>query len=92
VRALYVIPPILGILSIAYRYYSAFIAARVMCLDGHHFAAIAGAGPLLGPVLAAQFGYAPGVDLAGRPTGRQFAVHSPQFALSTEHRAPSTEH
>ena len=29
-------------------------------LFGHHFAAIAGAGPLIGPVLAAQFGYAPG--------------------------------
>lgn len=85
-RALYVIIPILGILAIAFRYYSAFIAARVMCLDdsrptpahvrpdghnyhvttrwvlfGHHFAAIAGAGPLIGPVLAAQFGYAPGL-------------------------------
>ena len=85
-RALYVILPVLGILAIAYRYYSAFIAARVMCLDdrratpahvrpdgqnyhvttrwvlfGHHFAAIAGAGPLIGPVLAAQFGYAPGL-------------------------------
>ncbi len=85
-RALYVLLPILGILAIAYRYYSAFLAARVMCLDdrrptpahvrpdgqnyhvtsrwvlfGHHFAAIAGAGPLIGPVLAAQFGYAPGL-------------------------------
>jgi carbon starvation protein len=71
---------------IAYRYYSAFIAAKVMALDdarvtpahskydganfhpmsrwvlfGHHFAAIAGAGPLVGPVLAAQFGFAPGL-------------------------------
>jgi carbon starvation protein len=85
-RALYVILPILGILTLAYRYYSAFIAAKVMVLDdsrptpahtrpdrhnyhattrwvlfGHHFAAIAGAGPLIGPVLAAQFGYAPGL-------------------------------
>jgi carbon starvation protein len=85
-RALYVILPILGILVISYRYYSAFIAARVMALDdsrptpahvrndghnyhpthrlvlfGHHFAAITGAGPLIGPVLAAQFGYAPGL-------------------------------
>jgi carbon starvation protein len=85
-RALYVVLPILGILTLAYRYYSAFIAARVMVLDdrrptpahlrpdgqnfhvtprwvlfGHHFAAIAGAGPLIGPVLAAQFGYAPGL-------------------------------
>src|SRR3954470_21325621 len=85
-RALVIIAPILCILAIAYRYYSAFIAARVMMLDdsrvtpahtkfdghnyyptsrwvlfGHHFAAIAGAGPLIGPVLAAQFGYAPGL-------------------------------
>jgi carbon starvation protein len=85
-RALVVIVPDLGILTIAYRYYSAFIAARVMALNdarvtpahqkydganyypttrwvlfGHHFAAIAGSGPLVGPVLAAQFGYAPGL-------------------------------
>src|SRR4051812_11365177 len=85
-RALYLILPILGVLAFAYRYYSAFIAARLMTLDdmrvtpahelndgqnyhpthrlvlfGHHFAAIAGAGPLIGPVLAAQFGYAPGL-------------------------------
>jgi carbon starvation protein len=71
---------------IAYRYYSLFIAQRVMGLDpnrmtpaykfndgldyvptnkyilyGHHFAAIAGAGPLVGPVLAAQMGYLPGM-------------------------------
>jgi len=71
---------------IGYRYYSAFLAAKVMVLDdtrvtpahrlfdgqnyhpmnrwvlfGHHFAAIAGAGPLIGPVLAAQFGWAPGL-------------------------------
>ena len=71
--------------AIGYRFYSKFIAARVMVLDynratpaerlddghdfvptnkwivfGHHFAAIAGPGPLVGPVLAAQFGYLPG--------------------------------
>jgi carbon starvation protein len=71
---------------IGYRFYSAFIAARVFALDdrrptpaerlsdgrdfvptnrwivfGHHFAAIAGPGPLVGPTLAAQFGYLPGV-------------------------------
>jgi carbon starvation protein len=70
---------------VAYRFYGAFIAARVMALNetratpaerlenghdylptnkwivfGHHFAAIAGPGPLVGPVLAAQFGYLPG--------------------------------
>ena len=85
-HALYIILPILCILAIAYRFYSAFIAARIMSLDdsrvtpahekydghnyyptsrwvlfGHHFAAIAGSGPLIGPVLAAQFGYAPGL-------------------------------
>jgi carbon starvation protein len=71
---------------IAYRYYSLFIADKVLGLDptrmtpawrhndgldyvpthkyvlfGHHFAAIAGAGPLVGPVLAAQMGYLPGL-------------------------------
>ncbi len=76
----------LCVLVLGYRYYSAFIAAKVLALDdrrempshlfkdghnyvpmnkwvlfGHHFAAIAGAGPLVGPVLAAQFGYAPGL-------------------------------
>lgn len=75
----------LCVMAIAYRYYSAFIAAKVIALDdsrptpahtlndgqnyhptnkwvlfGHHFAAISGAGPLIGPVLAAQFGYLPG--------------------------------
>ena len=81
-------PILLGtlcIFALAYRYYSAFIAAKVLVLDdrrtapshlyndghnyvpspkwvlfGHHFAAIAGAGPLVGPTLAAQFGFAPG--------------------------------
>ena len=85
-QALYIVIPVVGIFTIAYRYYSAFIAAKVMSLDdarvtpahskydganfhpmsrwvlfGHHFAAIAGAGPLVGPVLAAQFGFAPGL-------------------------------
>ncbi len=71
--------------AIGYRFYSKFIAAKVLALDatratpaerlddgrdfvptnkwvvfGHHFAAIAGPGPLVGPVLAAQFGYLPG--------------------------------
>jgi carbon starvation protein len=84
-HALYIVVPILCLMAISYRYYSAFIAAKMMSLDdtrvtpahskydghnyyptsrwvlfGHHFAAITGAGPLVGPVLAAQFGYAPG--------------------------------
>ncbi len=74
------------VLALAYRYYSAFLAARVAVLDdarvtpavrlddgqnyhptnrwvlfGHHFAAISGAGPLIGPVLAIQYGYLPGL-------------------------------
>jgi carbon starvation protein len=77
---------VLCVMAIAYRYYSAFLAAKVAVLDdtrqtpaekfndgqnyhptnkwvlfGHHFAAISGAGPLIGPVLAAQFGYLPGL-------------------------------
>jgi carbon starvation protein len=73
-------------LALGYRFYSAFLAARVAALDdsritpahrlndgqnyhptnkwvlfGHHFAAISGAGPLVGPVLAAQFGFLPGL-------------------------------
>src|SRR5215471_18410787 len=85
-RALYIVAPFLCILAIMYRYYGAFIAAKVWALDdsrvtpahrkydganyyptsrwvlfGHHFAAIAGAGPLVGPVLAAQFGFMPGL-------------------------------
>ena len=75
----------LAVLAIGYRYYSAFIAAKVLTLSdervtpahtcrdgsnfhatnkyvlfGHHFAAITGAGPLIGPVFAAQFGFLPG--------------------------------
>jgi len=85
-NALPIIIGTLCIMAIAYRYYSAFIAAKVMTLDdsrpvpsqtmfdghnyyptnkwvlfGHHFAAISGAGPLIGPVLAAQFGFLPGL-------------------------------
>jgi carbon starvation protein len=76
----------LAVITLGYRYYSAFIVTKVAVLDdlretpahrlydghdyfptpkwvlfGHHFAAIAGAGPLIGPVLAAQFGYLPGL-------------------------------
>ena len=71
--------------ALGYRFYSRFIAAKILVVDalratpaerlengrdflvtnkwvvfGHHFAAIAGPGPLVGPVLAAQFGYLPG--------------------------------
>ena len=86
-NALHILVPALCLLAIAYRYYSAFLAARVWpcsttprttpahtqydghnyyptnrwALFGHHFAAITGAGPLIGPVLAAQFGFLPGL-------------------------------
>ena len=88
-RVVTAMPLMLGVLAalaVAYRYYSAFLAARVASLDdsrvtpahtlndgqnyhptnrwvlfGHHFAAISGAGPLIGPVLAIQFGYLPGL-------------------------------
>src|SRR4051812_36232120 len=85
-HALPILIAVLCALAVAYRYYSAFLAARVCMLDdaratpavrlndgqnyhptpkwvlfGHHFAAISGAGPLIGPVLAAQFGYLPGL-------------------------------
>ncbi len=86
VNALWIVVAAVCVYLIAYRYYSKFIADKVMKLDGnratpalrhndgldyvptnksvlfgHHFAAIAGAGPLVGPVLAAQMGYLPGM-------------------------------
>jgi carbon starvation protein len=85
-HALPVMLAVLCCLAVAYRYYSAFLAAKVAALDGsrvtpavrlndgqnyvptnrwvlfgHHFAAISGAGPLIGPVLAIQYGYLPGL-------------------------------
>ena len=84
-NAAWLVVAALAVYALAYRFYSRFIAARVLRLDparatpavrlddgldyvptnrfvlfGHHFAAIAGAGPLVGPVLAAQMGYLPG--------------------------------
>jgi carbon starvation protein len=86
VNALWMVTAAVCVYMVAYRYYSRFIADKVMRLDssrptpaqanndgldyvptnrfvlfGHHFAAIAGAGPLVGPVLAAQLGYLPGI-------------------------------
>ena len=85
INAIWLVTAAVSILMIGYRFYSRFIAERVLQLDatratpavlrndgldyvptdksvvfGHHFAAIAGAGPLVGPVLAAQMGYLPG--------------------------------
>lgn len=84
-NAIYLVIAALLVLILAYRFYGAFLKAKVLSIDanlttpafrlkdnhdylptnrwvllGHHFAAIAGAGPLIGPVLATQFGYLPG--------------------------------
>jgi carbon starvation protein len=86
IGAIWIVVATVCVYTIAYRFYSQFIAARVLRLDptrmtpaykfndgldyvptnkyvlfGHHFAAIAGAGPLVGPILAAQMGYMPGM-------------------------------
>lgn len=85
VNAVWLVLAAICVYSIAYRFYSLFIATKVFELNsrrltpahrltdgldyvptnkyvlfGHHFAAIAGAGPLVGPILAAQMGYLPG--------------------------------
>ncbi len=85
INALWLVVAALCSYALGYRFYSAFVAAKVLALDprratpaerldngrdfvptnkwvlfGHHFAAIAGAGPIVGPVLAAQFGFLPG--------------------------------
>ncbi len=96
INALWLVVAAVCTYALAYRFYSAFIAAKVLVLNGaratpaerledgrdfvptnkwvvfgHHFAAIAGPGPLVGPVLAAQFGYLPGTlwILAGAVLG-----------------------
>lgn len=85
INALWLITAAACIYAIGYRFYAAWIAAKILMVDetratpaerlnngrdfmptnrwvvfGHHFAAIAGPGPLIGPTLAAQFGYLPG--------------------------------
>src|SRR5678810_240337 len=85
INSVYILIAALSSYAIGYRFYSKWIAARILALDdrratpcevkddgkdfvrtnkwivfGHHFAAISGPGPLVGPVLAAQFGYLPG--------------------------------
>ena len=97
---------------VAYRFYSAFIAARVLTLDdtratpaerledgrdfvptnkwvvmGHHFAAIAGPGPLVGPTLAAQFGYRDAVADPGRGRSEEHTLNSSHSRAS---RMPSS--
>ncbi len=86
VNALWLVVASVCVFALAWRFHSAWLAAKVLTLDetratpaivkedgkdfvrtnkwvvfGHHFAAIAGPGPLVGPVLAAQFGYLPGM-------------------------------
>jgi carbon starvation protein len=85
INAMWIVVAAICVYAIGYRFYSAWVAARVLSTDatratpairlnngrdfvpthrwivfGHHFAAIAGPGPLIGPTLAAQFGYLPG--------------------------------
>jgi carbon starvation protein len=85
INAMWIVVAAGCVYAIGYRFYSAWVAARVLTLDaeratpairlnngrdfvpthrwivfGHHFAAIAGPGPLIGPTLAAQFGFLPG--------------------------------
>ena len=85
INALWLVAAATCCYALGYRFYSSFIAAKILAVDarratpaerlengrdflvtnkwvvfGHHFAAIAGPGPLVGPVLAAQFGYLPG--------------------------------
>jgi carbon starvation protein len=85
INATWIIVAAICVYALGYRFYSAWVSARVLCLEpqrptpavrindghdfvptnrwivfGHHFAAIAGPGPLIGPTLAAQFGYLPG--------------------------------
>ena len=85
INAIWMVTAAVCIYAIAYRFYAAWIAAKVLTIDetratpaerldngrdfvptnkwivfGHHFAAISGPGPLIGPTLAAQFGYLPG--------------------------------
>ena len=85
INALWIVTAALCVYALGYRFYAAWITARVLATDatratpaerldngrdyvptprwvvfGHHFAAIAGPGPLVGPTLAAQFGYLPG--------------------------------
>jgi carbon starvation protein len=85
INALWIVTAAVCVYALGYRFYGAWVAARVLTVDpsratpaerhdngrdfvpthrwiafGHHFAAIAGPGPLVGPTLAAQFGYLPG--------------------------------
>ena len=102
VNALWIVTAGLCATAISYRFYSKWLATKVLVLNddratpalvvddgkdfvptnrwmafGHHFAAIAGPGPLVGPVLAAQFGFLPGTlwILDRRNVGRRCSRH-----------------
>src|ERR1700688_3135612 len=115
VSALWIIVAGLCALSISYRFYSKWLATKVLVLNderatpavvqndgkdfvptnrwmvfGHHFAAIAGPGPLVGPVLAAQFGFLPGTlwILIGATLGG--AVHDMIILFASVRRGGKT--
>src|SRR5438046_217339 len=107
INAVWLVTAALCCYALGYRFYSKFVAARVLALDslrataavlldngrdfvpsskwvvaGQHFAAIAGPGPLVGLVLAAQFGYLPGTlwILAVAVFGGQWVSQAPNAA------------
>src|SRR5438445_5046782 len=115
VNALWIVLAGFCALSISYRFYSKWLAAKVLVLNderatpaivkndgkdfvptnrwmvfGHHFAAIAGPGPLVGPVLAAQFGFLPGTlwILIGATLGG--AVHDMIILFASVRRGGKT--
>ena len=115
ISALWIVAAGLCTFAISYRFYSKWLAAKVLVLNdaratpavahedgkdfvptnrwmvfGHHFAAIAGPGPLVGPVLAAQFGFLPGTlwILIGATLGG--AVHDMIVLFSSVRRRGKT--
>src|SRR6202162_326692 len=115
ISALWIIVAGLCATSISYRFYSKWLATKVLVLNderatpaivkndgkdfvptnrwmafGHHFAAIAGPGPLVGPVLAAQFGFLPGTlwILIGATLGG--AVHDMIILFASVRRGGKT--
>src|SRR6202171_2419038 len=115
ISALWIIVAGMCALAISYRFYSKWLATKVLMLNderatpavvqndgrdfvptnrwmvfGHHFAAIAGPGPLVGPVLAAQFGFLPGTlwILIGATLGG--AVHDMIILFSSVRRRGKT--
>ena len=115
ISALWIVTAGLCTFAVSYRFYSKWLATKVLVLNneratpavahedgkdfvptnrwmvfGHHFAAIAGPGPLVGPVLAAQFGFLPGTlwILIGATLGG--AVHDMIVLFSSIRRGGKT--